>query len=157
MRQGNAREDYPAGANIERELVVCTVRETTPIAITSGVLTAIQFTLEDSDALGMHSNTVNPDRITLVSPVPADATGFSCTGWIQWDAGSGIREVLVTENGLTIGLLVSRIARAFEIEQTIHGLFDRTLPVGKYFGLSVFSTANTNVLAARFEFKLTFT
>lgn len=157
MRQGNSREDYPEEATIERELVVCAVRETTPAAIAATTETVIGFTLEDSDTLGMHSNTVNPDRITLVTPVPADATGIHITGWVQWDAGSGIRELHVSENGATIGATVSRLARAFEIEQTVHWVGSRSLPVGNYFGLIVYSTQATSVLAARFEFKLTFT
>lgn len=156
MRQGNGRNDYPSEVVIERELIVCTLQANGPFAITAGAQLPISFDTEDSDIEGMHNPAVNPDRCTLTT-VPADATGIAISGWIVWDAGSGVRELHITENGATTGFYVASLARAFEIEQTIDLPFTRTIPVGKYFGLIAFSSANTNLLEARFELKFIFT
>lgn len=154
MRQANSRLDVPSSGNVDRELIVCQLRATGPIAITAGGFTPIQFDVEESDLDAMHNPAVNPDRITL-NTIPADATGVFITGWCEWDAGTGFRELSALENGGGTGELVNQWARSFEIEQCVWA-FRTNLAVGTYYGLAVITSVNTNLLAARFEIKFIF-
>lgn len=156
MRQANARRDAASsGANIDRVLTVCTVRFSGTLSCAAGAFVPVPFNFEDSDLDSMHDLIVNPDRITL-NTIPADATGVQLTGWCIWDAGSGLRELALLVDGGGFGPLTSSIARAYEVEQTVHVSSRIALPAGRYFGLAGFSQFLTNLLEARLEFKYTF-
>lgn len=77
---------------------LCVAKRTSVQAITSGVATAVLFDGEDEDAYGMHSTTVNPDRVTV--PI---ASLYVVTAQVSISTGVGTY-LDVRKNGTSVGI-----------------------------------------------------
>lgn len=124
----------------------CKVKRTTDQVIPNTNNTIVNWTAEDFDVSGMHDNTTNNTRITLIKG--GIYLVIAAIWWEDDSAGVGYRRVGIRLNGATVLAESKNGINGLQTGNHISGIFDADS--GDYFDILVTQTSGGN-LDIRYE------
>lgn len=128
-------------SSVDTTLRACRVSRSTSLAITNGVDTTVDFTSEQDDPAGMHSNTVNPSRITI--PV----AGWYTIGFSGQLASASTYTVVMASIMLNTSTLIGRLmvpGTSIAVPQRIMVSTVAHFDVGDYVETAVYQTSGAS-------------
>lgn len=125
---------------------ICQVRKSTATnPTTSGVVSAISFDTEDSDATGMHDLVTNPSRVTILT----SGRYFIAGAVANSVATSGVVELIIRKNGVTVLRGNAQTPGGNGLDLSVAGSFP--LVAGDYIELCYYASIATQFLATQYS------
>lgn len=122
----------------------CSVKESTPKAIGTGVWTRLEADEENSDIGGMHSTSVNTARILVPALVPVSLFELSCSVTFG-NHNTGNRYVGFSKNGPDPAYSVDSQKGDTNISPTLSGSTSLVGAGGDFFECHVFQDSGVNL------------